>query len=66
MLPVEQVDLSEVVGQGAPPSRTLWDNGEWWMLLAAQSMALGTIMVRWVSKYGFPHPIPPHTWSRTR
>ncbi|KAL3145839.1 hypothetical protein ABBQ38_015211 [Trebouxia sp. C0009 RCD-2024] len=54
LLPVEQVDLSEVVGQGAPPSRTLWDNGEWWMLLAAQSMALGTIMVRWVSKYVDP------------
>ncbi|KAK9849781.1 hypothetical protein WJX84_001328 [Apatococcus fuscideae] len=28
----------------------LWQNGEWWMLLAAQSMALGTIMVQWVTK----------------
>jgi drug/metabolite transporter (DMT)-like permease len=23
----------------------LWDSGEWWMLLAAQSMAVGTVMV---------------------
>ncbi|KAA3461040.1 WAT1-related protein chloroplastic [Gossypium australe] len=27
---------------------------EWWMLLAAQSMAVGTVMVRWVSKYSDP------------
>lgn len=33
---------------------TLWDSGEWWMLLAAQSMAVGTVMVRWVSKYSDP------------
>ena len=25
----------------------MWDSGEWWMLLAAQSMAVGTVMVRW-------------------
>ena len=25
---------------------SLWERGEWWMLLAAQSMAIGTIMVR--------------------
>lgn len=66
LLPVEQVDLSKVVGQGAPPTRTLWDNGEWWMLLAAQSMALGTIMVRWVSKYGSPPPHSRHTWCSKR
>ncbi|KAF7129471.1 hypothetical protein RHSIM_Rhsim10G0186700 [Rhododendron simsii] len=30
---------------------SLWGSGEWWMLLAAQSMAVGTVMVRWVSKY---------------
>jgi hypothetical protein len=24
---------------------SLWDSGEWWMLLAAQSMAIGTVMV---------------------
>lgn len=32
----------------------LWDSGEWWMLLAAQSMAVGTVMVRWVCKYVDP------------
>ncbi|KAG6546702.1 hypothetical protein Mapa_011891 [Marchantia paleacea] len=31
-----------------------WDRGEWRMLLAAQSMALGTIMVRWVCQYSDP------------
>ncbi|XP_010513376.1 PREDICTED: WAT1-related protein At3g02690, chloroplastic-like [Camelina sativa] len=30
---------------------SLWGSGEWWMLLTAQSMAIGTVMVRWVSKY---------------
>ena len=33
---------------------SLWDSGEWWMLLAAQSMAVGTVMVRWVAKYCDP------------
>jgi drug/metabolite transporter (DMT)-like permease len=33
---------------------TIWDSGEWWMLLAAQSMAVGTVMVRWVAKYCDP------------
>ncbi|XP_077247199.1 nodulin MtN21 /EamA-like transporter family protein isoform X2 [Tasmannia lanceolata] len=33
---------------------TLWGSGEWWMLLAAQSMAVGTVMVRWVTKYSDP------------
>ncbi|EYU25644.1 hypothetical protein MIMGU_mgv1a011552mg [Erythranthe guttata] len=33
---------------------SLWESGEWWMLLAAQSMAVGTVMVRWVSKYSDP------------
>ncbi|CAN6558792.1 unnamed protein product [Malus baccata var. baccata] len=33
---------------------SLWQSGEWWMLLAAQSMAVGTVMVRWVSKYSDP------------
>ena len=32
----------------------MWDSGEWWMLLAAQSMAVGTVMVRWVAKYCDP------------
>ena len=33
---------------------SIWDSGEWWMLLAAQSMAIGTVMVRWVAKYCDP------------
>uniref|UniRef100_A0ACD5TJA3 Uncharacterized protein n=1 Tax=Avena sativa TaxID=4498 RepID=A0ACD5TJA3_AVESA len=33
---------------------TVWGSGEWWMFLSAQSMAIGTIMVRWVSKYSDP------------
>lgn len=33
---------------------SIWDSGEWWMLLAAQSMAVGTVMVRWVCKYVDP------------
>lgn len=33
---------------------SFWESGEWWMLLAAQSMAIGTVMVRWVSKYTDP------------
>ncbi|CAH9106051.1 unnamed protein product [Cuscuta europaea] len=32
----------------------LRESGEWWMLLAAQSMAIGTVMFRWVSKYSDP------------
>ncbi|CAI8597102.1 unnamed protein product [Vicia faba] len=33
---------------------SLWESGELWMLLAAQSMAVGTVMVRWVTKYSDP------------
>lgn len=33
---------------------SIWNSGEWWMLLAAQSMAIGTVMVRWVSKFSDP------------
>ncbi|KAI8472016.1 MAG: Drug/Metabolite transporter superfamily [Monoraphidium minutum] len=33
---------------------SLWDSGEWWMLLAAQSMAVGTVMVRWVMRHCDP------------
>jgi len=31
-----------------------FESGEFWMLLAAQSMAVGTVMVRWVVKYVDP------------
>jgi len=43
--------LSEI---GGGNGGGLWESGEWWMLLAAQSMAVGTVMVRWVSKYVDP------------
>eukprot|EP00878_Enallax_costatus_P020274 GHUV01021425.1.p2 GENE.GHUV01021425.1~~GHUV01021425.1.p2 ORF type:complete len:208 (+),score=68.70 GHUV01021425.1:1764-2387(+) len=33
---------------------SLLDSGEFWMLLAAQSMAVGTVMVRWVTKHCDP------------
>lgn len=39
-----------------PPGSTwsIWDSGEWWMLLAAQSMAVGTVMVRWICQFSDP------------
>ena len=43
-----------VVTSGIDNGGGLWDSGEWWMLLAAQSMAVGTVMVRWVCKYVDP------------
>ncbi|KAL4858588.1 WAT1-related protein [Chlorella vulgaris] len=47
--------LSEATTAAAGSSDwTIWDSGEWWMLLAAQSMAVGTVMVRWVAKYCDP------------
>ena len=42
------------VTSGIDSGGGLWDSGEWWMLLAAQSMAVGTVMVRWVCKYVDP------------
>ena len=41
-------------GGGGGGEWSLWDSGEWWMLLAAQSMAVGTVMVRWVARYCDP------------
>ena len=35
----------------AAPS-SLWDSGAWWMLLAAQAMAVGTVLVPWVCARG--------------
>lgn len=43
-----------VTTTAAADSWTIWDSGEWWMLLAAQSMAVGTVMVRWVAKFCDP------------
>ena len=42
------------VTAGVDDGGGIWDSGEWWMLLAAQSMAVGTAMVRWVCKYVDP------------
>ena len=42
------------VTSGVSSEGGLWDSGEWWMLLAAQSMAVGTVMVRWVCQYVDP------------
>lgn len=35
-------------------SPSIWDSGELWMLLAAQSMAAGTLLVPWVSRRADP------------
>jgi len=48
--------MSEILsglGHGMPSlgGGNVWDRGEWWMLLAAQSMAAGTLMVRYFSKH---------------
>ncbi|MEN9254959.1 MAG: DMT family transporter [Gloeomargarita sp. SZTDM-1c_bins_89] len=31
-----------------------WGHGEWWMLLAALAMAVGTVMMRWLSRWADP------------
>ncbi|KAJ4838554.1 hypothetical protein Tsubulata_024638 [Turnera subulata] len=46
--------LLEVPTLASDDNFSLWGSGEWWMLLAAQSMAIGTVMVRWVSQYSDP------------
>eukprot|EP00899_Mesostigma_viride_P025007 jgi/Mesvir1/5691/Mv15706-RA.1 len=43
-----------VVADASSSGFDLWHSGEWWMFLAAQSMAAGTVMVRWVCKYTDP------------
>ena len=42
--------LSWGEAEAAGSAGSLWESGEWWMFLAAQSMAVGTVMVRWVSR----------------
>ncbi|MEM6501562.1 MAG: DMT family transporter [Cyanobacteria bacterium P01_C01_bin.89] len=32
----------------------IWSSGEWWMLLAAIAMAVGTVMMRTISRYADP------------
>lgn len=48
------VQSTSSIVQPAEGTWSIWDSGEWWMLLAAQSMAVGTVMVRWVSKFSDP------------
>ena len=53
----DAVDLevnTPLVADLAQAQWSIWDSGEWWMLLAAQSMAVGTVMVRYVSQYADP------------
>jgi len=45
---------SDLASTGSATGWSIWDSGEWWMLLAAQSMAVGTVMVRWVARYCDP------------
>jgi hypothetical protein len=42
--PAALLELASAAAARGPAG--LWDSGEWWMLLAAQSMAVGTVMVR--------------------
>ena len=46
------VSATAAAAPAAPWS--LWQSGEWWMLLAAQSMAIGTVLVPWVSRFVDP------------
>eukprot|EP00850_Spirogloea_muscicola_P013055 SM000087S23337 [mRNA] locus=s87:5117:8130:- [translate_table: standard] len=41
-------------GGGSGNSGSVWGSGEFYMLLAAQSMAVGTVMVRWVCRHVDP------------
>jgi drug/metabolite transporter (DMT)-like permease len=46
-----------IMGGDTPPLRilnSLFESGEWLMLLAALSMAVGTVMIRFVSKHADP------------
>jgi len=43
-----------ISGSTSPLSHSLLESGEWLMLLAALSMAVGTVMIRFVSRYADP------------
>ncbi len=50
-------NYSDLMGGDIPPLRilnSLFESGEWLMLLAALSMAVGTVMIRFVSKHADP------------
>jgi drug/metabolite transporter (DMT)-like permease len=44
----------DLLPSSSSSSWSLLDSGEFWMLLAAQSMAVGTVMVRYVTKHADP------------
>lgn len=46
--------LSEIPADGLALLRLLFDQGEWLMLMAALSMAVGTILIRYVSQHADP------------
>jgi len=50
LAPALGVDPAALAAAAAPSS--LWDSGAWWMLLAAQAMAVGTVLVPWVCARG--------------
>ncbi|XP_024542555.1 WAT1-related protein At3g02690, chloroplastic isoform X2 [Selaginella moellendorffii] len=53
-VPAESLGALLSSGGGIEFSSSFWSSGEWYMLLAAQSMALGTLLVRWVCKFSDP------------
>lgn len=46
--------LAEIPADGLALLRLLFDQGEWLMLMAALSMAVGTILIRYVSQHADP------------
>jgi drug/metabolite transporter (DMT)-like permease len=46
--------LAEIPADGLALLRLLFDQGEWLMLMAALSMAVGTILIRYVAKHADP------------
>ncbi len=46
--------LAEIPADGLAFLRLLFDQGEWLMLMAALSMAVGTILIRYVSRHADP------------
>lgn len=49
-----QVNLAELQLDALTLLQALFQNGQWLMLLASLSMAIGTVMVRYVSRYADP------------
>jgi drug/metabolite transporter (DMT)-like permease len=50
-LPVpDPAALIDAASSASTSASSLWDSGAWWMLLAAQAMAVGTVMVPWVTR----------------